>query len=196
MAFKKLKTDFAPSGPRVGDDLMVDLETLGRGPGCAVLSIGAVFFGPDGLGAEFELFVNTADSLERGLTKDPDTVAWWDRQSKEAQETLRKAETSPHSLADALGAFSAFCMTHSSQAKLKFWGNGASFDNAIVAYCYRAAGMNQPWNFWNDMCYRTLKKLASPAIAQASSGVLHNALDDAKRQAEHARRILLAAGVW
>jgi hypothetical protein len=161
-----------------------------------VLSIGAVFFGPEGLGAEFELFVNTADSLNQGLTKDPDTVLWWERQSKEAQETLRKAEMSPNTLADALGAFSAFCLRQCTKRQLKFWGNGASFDNAIVAHCYRAAGMDQPWEFWNDRCYRTLKAFASPAIAQASSGVVHNALDDAKRQAEHARRILLAAGVW
>ena len=38
------------------------------------------------------------------------------------------------------------------------------------------------------------KKAAKPAAKKA--GLLHNALDDAKRQAEHARRILLAAGVW
>lgn len=185
-----------PAPKRVGDDLMADLETLGRGPGCVVLSIGAVFFGPSGLGAEFELFVNVADSLNQGLTKDPETEAWWGRQSEAARQTLRKAETSPHTLHDALGAFSAFCLQHSSKAQLKLWGNGASFDNAIVAYLYKAAGMDPPWNFWNDRCYRTLKALASPQIRPAESGVLHNALDDAKRQADHAQRILTAAGAW
>jgi hypothetical protein len=109
---------------------------------------------------------------------------------------LNKAATSVHSLDDALGAFAAFCLQHSSKAKLKLWGNGASFDNAIVAHCYKAVDMEPPWNFWNDRCYRTLKALACPVITQASSGVLHNALDDAKRQADHAQRILAAAGAW
>ena len=34
-------------------DVMVDLETWGTKPGCAIISIGAVSFGPDGLGEEF-----------------------------------------------------------------------------------------------------------------------------------------------
>lgn len=47
----------------------------------------------------------------------------------------------------------------------------------------RAAGLEQPWAFWNDRCYRTLKARSELKIAR--TGTHHNALDDAKSQALH-----------
>lgn len=64
------------------------------------------------------------------------------------------------------------------------WGNGASFDNVILANAYRAASIQQPWAYWNDRCYRTLKKRYLD-IALRRQGTHHNALDDAISQAEH-----------
>jgi exodeoxyribonuclease VIII len=66
----------------------------------------------------------------------------------------------------------------------KVWGNGASFDNAILAHAYGKTRMTLPWKFWNDRCYRTVKAL-NPQVAMQESGVAHHALDDARKQAIH-----------
>lgn len=171
-------------------DVMVDLETLGRGPGCVVLSIGAVAFGPDGVGADLlYAVVNRASCLAHGLTVDPDTEAWWSRQSENARQVLARAdgETSS-SLPDALDGFTAFLSQYDIE-KVRVWGNGADFDNAILQSCYRAVGRDAPWQFWNNRCFRTLKSLR-PEIKSVRAGTHHNALDDAVTQAEHAVRLL------
>lgn len=66
----------------------------------------------------------------------------------------------------------------------KMWGNGAAFDNAILANAYRAAGIKQPWELWNDRCYRTICAYY-PGCPRNQPGTPHNALDDARSQAEH-----------
>lgn len=59
--------------------VMLDLETLGRGPGCVILSIGAVTFNPFGEGYKHEFTCNIEPEISKqlGFTVDPDTVAWW-----------------------------------------------------------------------------------------------------------------------
>jgi exodeoxyribonuclease VIII len=74
---------------------------------------------------------------------------------------------------------------------LKVWGNGSDFDNAILAACYAAVGQPLPWDFWHNRCYRTLKALR-PELKLQRQGTYHNALDDAKTQAQHAIQLLEA----
>ena len=51
---KRKEKIVAATQPPMMHDVMVDLETTGQGAGCAILSIGAVFFREDkGLGDEF-----------------------------------------------------------------------------------------------------------------------------------------------
>ena len=64
------------------------------------------------------------------------------------------------------------------------WGNGATFDNVILSNAYKAAGMEQPWKFWDDRCYRTVKGLL-PDIKIERLGTHHNAVYDAMSQARH-----------
>lgn len=175
-------------------DVMADIETLGKGPGGIVLSVGAVYFGPTGLGAEFSSVISVYDQKENyGLAEDPDTLAWWERQSKEARAVLRKANAlrAPR-LRPVLVKLGAYLAT----PKVRVWGCGASFDNAIVAHLYRVAGLKAPWAFWNDRCFRTLRALSDPALQPERSGTHHDALDDAKHQARHAVAILNAANAW
>ncbi len=73
------------------------------------------------------------------------------------------------------------------------WGNGADFDNAILAHCYSRLGRPAPWKFWNSRCYRTLKSF-SP-VRGKRIGVHHHALDDAKTQAADAMAIAAALGL-
>jgi hypothetical protein len=73
---------------------------------------------------------------------------------------------------------------------MRLWGNGASFDNAILAHAYARCGATPPWKFWNDRCYRTVAALT--ATPRQQGGTHHNALDDARSQAEH----LITAAAW
>jgi exodeoxyribonuclease VIII len=169
---------------------MLDLETLGVRPGCKILSVGAVVFGPAGLGAEFysEIDVETQPQL----TTDPDTFAWWQKQAPAARDRLFSRE-GKEALSTASVCFEGWLARVAPDALV--WGNGADFDNVILSAAYTAQGLKQPWGPWNGRCYRTLKALR-PDVKLVRSGTHHNALDDAKSQAEHAVRILNASGGW
>jgi hypothetical protein len=167
-------------------DVMVDLETLGNRPGCVVIAIGAVAFDPDTgeLGPEFYQVINQQSGLDAGLHMDADTIAWWKKQSAQAQQVLAATcEDKGAMLPIALTEFSDYLRQFGDGVKL--WGCGANFDQPILSAAYHAATVKQPWKFWNDRCYRTLKELF-PTVPLSRSGTHHNALDDAKTQAVHA----------
>jgi len=173
------------------NDVMVDLETLGQTPGCVILSIGAVAFNPrlTELGPELYSVINTKSCQASGLTEDESTKAWWNVQAPEARAVIEEAEKSEvmleHALIDLrtyLDQFGLSCV--------RVWGNGSDFDNAILACAYRAAGLEFPWKFWNNRCYRTLKELKRSRSPNKRHGTYHNALDDAKTQALHAVELL------
>lgn len=167
-------------------NVMLDLETRGQRPGCAILSIGAVAFGPltQTLGAEFYTVVNTKSCHEAGLQDDESTMVWWRSQAPEAQKVLVDADTGGVALKDALQQFGDWVKQFGGFQRVKVWGNGSDFDNAIMACCYHAVDLPPPWQFWNNRCYRTLKSLV-PNVKLKREGTYHNALDDAKSQAKH-----------
>lgn len=70
--------------------VMVDLETMGTLPGCAVASIGAVEFEPrtGKIGASFYLAIDLASCGALGLSCEVDTVKWWLGQTAEARAAL------------------------------------------------------------------------------------------------------------
>jgi hypothetical protein len=168
-------------------NIMLDLETLGTKPGSIVLSIGAVYFDLSGLGEEFYSVIRIQDSEKYGLTKDKSTVDWWSRQSKEAQDAISKASSiEAPGLSEVLRAFSKFVKPRS-----RIWGNGSDFDNVLLFSLYEAASIVPPWKFYNNRCFRTLKNLtiADEDFTEEKENN-HNALFDAKNQAEKAVRIL------
>lgn len=167
-------------------DIMIDLETLGSVPGCSVIAIGAVAFGSDGFIAEtLYLVVSRASCAGFGLHEDADTLAWWSRQSAQAAEVLHLATTDGAALPDAIDALNAFVARYPGA---QVYGNGSDFDNAILAVAARATGRKLAWPFWRNACYRTLKNRV-PWIKIDRKGTHHNALDDARSQVMHLRRI-------
>lgn len=177
-------------------NVMVDLETRGFKPGCAILSIGAVAFGPETgkLGEEFYTVVNTASCHEAGLEDDESTMVWWNGQAEAAKKVLTEAAETETTLATALAAFGTWLGQFGSR-QVKVWGNGSDFDNAILAVAYGKLGRDLPWVFWNNRCYRTIKGLYPSIKVGPRTGTYHNALDDAKTQAEHLCRIVKARGL-
>ena len=169
---------------------MVDLETLGNTPGCGLVSIGACTFGPGGVQDREQAFYSVVDArscLDAGLHEDASTLAWWARQSAEAQAAFvqsRKAGEAP-SLKVSLGLFTAWLKKQGFYNTIKVWGNGSDFDNAILACAWRAVGVKPPWAFWHNRCFRTLKAAYTDfGTLPERKGTHHNALDDALYQAE------------
>lgn len=157
--------------------IMVDLETADNCPTAAIVSIGAVVFAGPQSGAAFYHAVDLQTSITAGLTMSDGTMAWWGRQSDQARAVF--SDPARVTLGAALydfAMFSARCQ------EPRVWGNGASFDNAILQIAHRLTGQPLPWEFWNDRCYRT-------AVAglpwRDQQGTFHNALDDARSQAAH-----------
>ena len=163
--------------------MMVDLETLDNVPSSKILSIGAVIF--DANGSFLKTFYKDVDLTgQENRTISDSTFRWWLRQSDEARGAL-SAEVAQGrvKLGSALSSLTA--LIGGDSERIKVWGNGASFDNAILAHAYREAGAGLPWRFWNDRCFRTIKSTYRETPEPARQGTHHNALDDAKHQAHH-----------
>jgi len=170
-------------------DIMLDLETMGSGPMAAIVAIGAVEFDISGknlVDCEFYRAVDLESSTAAGMVMDASTVTWWLQQNGNAREYIT-GEGMP--LASVLLQFSGWLGMLGEKDELRIWGNGAAFDNVILASAYRLLRQNRPWHYRNDRCYRTVAAL-HPEIATNRIGTHHNALDDAKSQAEHLLRIL------
>lgn len=168
-----------------GDPVMVDLETLGTRPRSVILSIGAVKFDPDtqDTHTDFYLVINKQSCLDVGMEASEDTLKWWSEQDPEAQKVLKLAESSVVTLKEALERFANWIDPNTT-----IWGNGSDFDVSMLQEAYALCGMKQPWAFWNNRCYRTMKNQVR--VTHKRQGTHHNALDDARYQAEHLMKIL------
>ena len=159
-------------------NVMLDLETMGTSSTSAIIAIGAVKFSmQDGIIDKFYRSVDLQSCIDLGLTIDGDTLMWWMQQSEEARSQFR---LKGNPLYNVLNEFSLWL----GNSDYKIWGNGAAFDNAILANAYKACKLPQPWKFWNDRCYRTVKSINSH-VPFKRVGTYHNALDDAESQALH-----------
>jgi len=154
---------------------MVDIETLGTRPGDVILSIGACLFDVEkGIYKEFYKTISQDSSKAAGLRAQKSTIEWWTQQSPEARAMAFKGE---HDLTAVLKEFATWLPPDA-----LVYGNGANFDNALVAAAYRAVSLPLPWKFWNDRCYRTISAMHAKTKIERV-GTYHNALDDAKTQA-------------
>ena len=167
------------------NNIMLDLETMGTGADAAIIAIGAVRFDTD-ITDRFYRVVSLRSSVEAGLRMDPDTVLWWMQRSDEARAQFAK---DGYILFAALNDFRYWIRENDEDPIV--WGNGADFDNTILANAYRTLAIPVPWEFWNNRCYRTVQAL-HPDIKMERNGTYHNALDDAESQARHLMRILSA----
>lgn len=162
--------------------IMLDLETLGKRPGSVIVAIGAVEFGGGEILSRFYKRIDVESCIAAGLTMDCSTVMWWLQQDDAARMEITKPGE------PLLEVLEMFCLWLGCD-DAEIWGNGAAFDNVLLAAAYEHAGMELPWKYSNDRCYRTMKNM-HPEIQMARSGTHHNALDDAESQALHLMAIL------
>ena len=164
--------------------IMIDFETMGNRPTAPIVSLGAVAFDAEGIHNKFYRVVDLDSAVAGGAIIEPGTVMWWLAQSDDARAALTNDITEP--LRDVLEAFSmwATALPGGPGAARGVWGNGAAFDNVIVAESYKRLDMQVPWPFWKDRCYRTVKNMF-PAVELVREGTHHHALADAETQALH-----------
>jgi hypothetical protein len=168
--------------------VMLDIETLGREPGCVVLSIGAVTFDPhvpegtEIYGARsFEALIAPASCLEYGMDIESDTFKWWLTQGAEA---FHYAMSGTEKLYQVLGGFALWL---ESVGMTELWAKSPQFDCSILAGAYRKTGQALPWGYRQPRDLRTLLALAGsnfPAVPM--TGIEHRALDDAAHQVRQA----------
>jgi exodeoxyribonuclease VIII len=171
-------------------EIMLDLETMGNGSNSALIAIGAVAFDINGVQSKFYQQVNLQSSIYAGMEMDSSTVLWWLKQSDAARAAFKDNEKAMN-IANALIEFSMFC---ESVKVCGMWGNGAAFDNVLLSNAYRKLKMNQPWKFWNDRCYRTVKNIYQD-VEFVRTGTHHNAVDDAESQALHLIEVCKKHGI-
>ena len=156
---------------------MVDLETLATSPDAVILTIGAVTFDPASNKIFDKLYYRVdVESCDRlGMTVNDDTVEWWSKQAANVQ-TEAFAEDNRVPIEEVIEKFHKFAWNCDA-----FWSHGATFDLVILDCYYRKLNKVPPWNFWQIRDTRTLFDLGyDPEMPKEG---LHNALEDASRQA-------------
>ncbi|WP_097330510.1 exonuclease [Escherichia coli] len=181
------------STSRVWYHLMIDLETMGTNTNAPIVVIGAVFFDPQTgeIGPVFYIVISLTDAMNTGAVPDGGTIEWWLKQSSEARAAIL---TDQVKLKDALSRFREFIHEYSDEKFVQVWGNGATFDNAILRRSYERQGIPCPWRYYNDRDVRTIVELGKTIDFDARivipfEGVRHNALDDARHQAKYVSAI-------
>ncbi len=165
--------------------VMLDLETMGSGVNSAIIALGAVAFDCTGVHSKFYEQVSLVSSVGIGLECDPSTIMWWMQQGDDARSAFKDNDKAGHINA----VLARFAKWFVDVGGVEVWGNGAAFDNAILSNAYRKSGAVQPWKFWNDRCYRTIKSM-NINISFDRIGTHHNAVDDAETQAVHLIKIM------
>lgn len=175
------------------NDIMLDIETFGTSPGCAILSIGAVRFNLEGevpSKYESEIFyapIQIKSNLTYGLTMDPNTILWWMTQSDESRKKLIKAEEFGYRLDTTLDLFSRW-IKHSSV--LSVWGNSNRFDCGILAYAFEKLGMEVPWNTKLERDMRTyIMEYPEVYKSSANRNTIHDPIEDCLYQIDVVQKV-------
>ncbi|MDD5708324.1 MAG: 3'-5' exoribonuclease [Kiritimatiellae bacterium] len=185
-----------------GWHVMVDLETLGRKPGCVIHEIGVVAFQVrNGRVGSFDAnepksalewlhLVDIESCQSDGLTIDAATLKWAllakrdllgapDERRLDLREALELLDVDVQAVRRASGN------------KLSIWGNGASFDMPILEAAYKVVGRTPPWFYWEERCFRTFAALYADLVPWDAKAAEHGALADARRQVAHIAQVLL-----
>ncbi|WP_312207708.1 3'-5' exonuclease [Empedobacter sp.] len=166
---------------------MIDIETLATSNDAALVSIAAVRFDlSTGIVGDSVYFkIDKQSCIDFGLKVDADTVDWWMRQNKEAQEQFLTTEDRIE-LPQALIEFCDFFNFEEDYV----WGNGINFDCEILRTAYKATDLPLPWNHFNERDVITLVHFA-PDIKKNEPfvGTKHHPIADCKHQIKYCCKI-------
>jgi len=181
------------------NDFMVDLETLGTGMNSATLEIAVVQCDliTGKLGSQFIRSVDVNASQRDGFDIDGNTFYWWLQQPQFARNTI--SDGSKIEIAEALKDLNEYWDHLGNPKNFRLWGNGPSFDNAMIRHAYLKLDMECAIPFWQDRCVRTVVGFSPKQILQNFKQTnlrpgAHNALADCKYQIKYCSYILQMLG--
>lgn len=165
-------------------EAMLDIETLGTAVGSAITSIGIALFDRRSkkIIDTLSIHLDVEDVLKYGMTVSGSTLKFWAEQGDPPWKGTTK-------VVDALLEVRRFlCVNETDEVndKLLVWGNGAGFDQPLLRDLYERAGIEAPWRWYNERCFRTFKNEhpLGKALEPRFIGRKHDALDDAVHQAK------------
>ena len=164
---------------------MLDLESLGTRPDCAILTLGAVKFDeytPGSFGDSLYLRIDVDEQLALGREVQEDTLTWWSNQAEDVREEAL-GEGNRVSLTEMYRQLNRFCV-----GATNIWCQGTAFDIVILENIYRQMGWPTPWQFWQIRDSRTLFGVHGDPREKNKAG-LHNALEDCVSQAQGVQQI-------
>lgn len=177
--------------PRV--HVMHDIETFSTRNNPVITAIGAVKFTKEGVLDRFEIGIDPADCQRLGLHMDANTVMWWlDPKRDEARKYL--LEMGRIDLFTALDGYSMWINQTPKDALGSMWANGATFDHVKLGSAFDACGLEKPWHYRQEECYRTISNRFKD-VKFERQGIAHGPLDDSLSQAFHLVEINKAHGL-
>lgn len=172
-----------PSGAKVFNDVMIDLETWGNGNNAVAIQIGACYFDrlTGNIGETFEVHIDAADEMKHGFEVDASTLYWWFNQSEMAQVMATGVKNK------RLDTYTAWDRLNDFVKRAKRVWSHATFDFVIMMNHLRKLEIKPNTGFRDARDLRTLVDLANLEYNnRPRKGVAHNALDDCKFQVEYA----------
>ncbi len=171
------------------NDISCDVETLSTYHDAPIISIGAVRFDrtTGKLGATFYEEIDIESAMKHGRPS-ADTITWWIMNGHKAKDIFRNSSEGKFSLATVLHNFATWCRGVDGTPRM--WAKGPAEDIAWLKHAYEVGGhgLTIPWHYSNVRDVRGIIELAEELAgfdlhSVAQVGTSHNALDDAKYQA-------------
>lgn len=174
---------------RIG--LMLDIETLGKGPRAVVTQIAFVSFDeedPENILREAEEYLPINPQLSLSRQVDGDTIIWWMKQGDAARARFdRNSGDDFEELNATAGAIvRKIREERDSAAEFTLYANGPQFDVVIFESLLKDLGIDVPYHY-GDVCdLRTLLKEANlPTVTKTPMRpglVQHHGLSDCRHQ--------------
>lgn len=177
-------------------DIMMDIETLGKGNNPPVFQIAACAF--DIETRDILRTINVVADARTFNNIEGDTLIWWLNTNNELlTKLLNDGCDSNNTEKDIIIQFVDWVnnLVNSygvDPCKVYLWGNGILFDNRIISGKCRQYGITYPIAYTSDRDMRTIVELASIKKGYSNDreyrdsiendGVLHDAFDDVKYQ--------------
>lgn len=166
--------------------LMIDIETLGLGSDCVVLSVCMIPFGKtiDELGKPTTFGISRDDQLAEGRVIEPAAAKWWMEQEPAALAALAEAQQNAVGLDRARSIIEASI----SLGYEGIWANDPDFDLCILQNLHP----NMKWPFWTYRSVRTAKAIAANSgidLQHIVNPVAHDPEQDCYTQIRHVMEV-------
>lgn len=178
--------------------IQFDIETLSLHPTNAVVgeigihvdhlfldTDGRVRVGSDGL---ISVLLDMEEQQRLGRELDIKTIQWWLNQNEAARNVMAIVHDRKR-VFDAIQTVDAFVRKHMDIAYARenpvfILSSAPAFDMTNVRSLYEAAGMEHPWQHWQEHSQRTLRKLCNPETIPPRSAeeFAHGGASDAEYQ--------------